>query len=152
MEVDDISEVIDWYPPAIVTKTGELLLVPRTEVDGLQALCRENSIPFTQRYDVWSDLLDPFLDTEFSPEDQAENRGRLKERGLLTDGEIDATRAKVEHKMLWLTGLTWEWQHYGLSHVLVAMKPKTWIGRKKWLAFYSEAMEISRRGISGIEL
>jgi len=143
---DDITEVIDWFPPAIVTTNRELLLASRAELENLQAFCREHDIPFTQRYDVWGDLLDPFLDSEFSSEDQAANRKRLRDRGLLTDLEIDDIRGQVERKMLRLTGLTWEWQHYGLSDVLTVMKPRTWIGRKKWAAFYAEAIEVSLRG------
>ena len=145
MERSDIVEIVDWFPPVIVSTAGEALLISRTELDGLKALCAQHNIPFTKRYDVWSDLLDPFLDTEFSPEDQDANRQRLNERGHLTDVEIDAIRAEVEKKMLRLTGLTWEWQHYGLADVLSAMKPKTWIGRQKWTAFYAQAMEISVR-------
>lgn len=123
-----------------------MLLVSRTLIDELQAFCRTHEIAFTERYDVWGDLLDPFLDTEFSSDVQEANRQRLKERGRLTDAEIDAIRANVEKKMLMLTGLTWEWQHYGLCDVLEAMKPKTWIGRQKWAVFYAEAMEICLRG------
>ena len=145
LERSDIVEVVDWFPPVIVTTAGEVLLISRTELDELKALCTHQNVPFVQRYDVWSDLLDPFLDTEFSPEFQDANRQRLNQRGNLTDVEIDSIRAEVEEEMLQLSGLAWEWLHYSLADVLSAMKPKTWIGRQKWIAFYVRAMEISMR-------
>ncbi len=145
LERGDISEIIDWYPPAIVTKGGEVLLASRTELESLKTFCREHGIPFTRRYDVWADLLDPFLDTELSSEDQAANRKRLKERGSLTDAEIDAIRAKVDKRMMWMTVATWEWQHYGLYDVLSAMKPKFFSGRASWRSFYAQAMKIALR-------
>jgi len=151
LERDDIVEIIDWLPPAIVTTSGELLLVSRTELDALKAFCARYDVPFNQRYDVWSDLLDPFLDTEFSDDMKTATRLRLKERGRLTDCEIDRIRNAVERKMLRRTALTWEWQQYGLADVLIAMRPKLWIGRSKWAAFYAEAMEIGLRGSKSAE-
>ncbi len=145
LERGEITEIIDWYPPAIVTTGREVLLASRMELEGLKAFCGEHGIPFTRRYDVWADLLDPFLDTELSTEDQAANRQRLKERGSLTDTEIDAIRAKVDKRMMWMTAATWEWQHYGLYDVLSAMKPKLFFGRASWRAFYAQAMEIALR-------
>jgi len=121
-------------------------MVSRVQLDALQAYCRQYDVPFTQRYDVWSDLLEPFLDTEFEVEHQESTRKRLRERGLLSDVEIDAIRAKVEDRMLRRTVLTWEWVHYGLYDVLLAVKPRLPIARRRWLAFYSEAMEICLRG------
>jgi len=124
-----------------------VLLVSRMELASLNTFCREHRLPFAKRYDVWADLLDPFLDTELSTEDQAASRQRLKERGSLTDAEIDAIRAQVDKRMMWMTVATWEWQHYGLYDVLCAMKPKTWFGRREWTAFYADAMRIGTRGL-----
>lgn len=146
LERSDISEIIDWHPPAIVTADAEVLLVTRLEIDALKAFAKQHDVPFTQRYDAWGDLLDPFLDTEFSSEVQEATRQRLKKRGLLTDAEIDAIRVKVEKPMLRLTYYTWEWVSYGLDDVLMMMKPWPLIGRVKWRVFYAQAMEICLRG------
>ena len=130
-----------------MTTGSELLLVSRTHLDALQKICQRHDIPLVQRYDVWSDLLDPFLDTEFSLDSQKANIQRLKEHGSLTDDEIIDLRKKVEGKMVRHTALTWEWQHYGLADLLAVMKPKLGFGRERWAEFYGEVMEISLRGM-----
>lgn len=148
LERTDIVEIVDWFPPAILTTSGEFLFVPRGKLDDVQAYCAAHDVPFTKRYDVWGDLLDPFLDTEFSDQAQQATRQRLRERGGLSDREIDELRARVEAPMLSFTAVTWEWQFYGLFDVLTAMKPRMFLGRKKWMTFYDEAMEIAFRAFA----
>ncbi len=146
LECGDMAEIVDWSPPAILTRQGEFLFIPAEQQDALQAFAREQSIPVTRRYDVWSDLLDPFLDTEFSEEATMATQVRLRERGQLTDTEIAGIRKTVGTRMLALTAQTWEWQSYGLYDALTAMKPWTSLRRNRWLEFYAGAMEIARRG------
>lgn len=146
LERADIVEVIDWFPLAVLTRAGEFLFVSREQLDNLKAFCAATGIPFTNRFDVWGCLLDPFLDTEFSEEFQRATDTRIEECGLSRE-EIVAIRAEVESPMLRHTARTWEWQHYGLYDVLYAVKPVLPAGRAKWRAFYGRAMEIARMGL-----
>jgi len=146
-ERPDIVEIIDWFPLTLLTTAGEFILIDREKRDAVMAFCAANEIPFTSRYDIWGDLLEPFLDTEHSEEWQARTRAAIRRAGL-SDAEIDAIRARVEHPMLSLTAVTWEWTHYSLSDVLTAMKPGLIGTRRNWDEFYAEAMRITRRGIA----
>ena len=146
-ERSDIVEIIDWYPLALFTADGEFVLIDRDKRDAVMAFCASNDIPFTERYDLWSDLLEPFLDTEHSEDWQTTTRASIRRAGL-SDAEIDTIRARVKEPMLSVTAITWEWTHYSLSDVLLAMKPGLISNRSDWTDFYATAMEIARRGIA----
>lgn len=59
----------------------------------LGRFCRASQIPIRKRPYIWGDLLEPFADTEFTPEYEAFTLSRLHQAGL-TDTEIDQIRAK----------------------------------------------------------
>lgn len=145
-ERPEIVEIIDWYPLALLTTDGEFVLIDRDKRDAAIAFCAAGDVPFTARYDVWSDLLEPFLDTEHSEDWQVKTDAAIRRAGF-SDAEITDIRARVQEPMLSMTAITWEWTHYGLSDVLVAMKPGLIPNQQKWADFYAEAMEIAGRGI-----
>lgn len=142
----DIYEVIDWLPPAIRMKDRELLFVSREQVDDLEAFCIAHQIKFGSRYDAWSDLLAPFLDTEFS---YSLRKGIY--RNLTTAGfskvEIRNIRKRVSRPMWIFTFATWEWQHYGLYDLLLSSQPRWFQTRSTWRRFYEQSMEIANKGI-----
>ena len=64
-----LSEVcVGWFPPAVRTREGEYLFVPAEQARELADFASQHVIPFVRRNDVWSVILEEFLDTEFSPE------------------------------------------------------------------------------------
>lgn len=146
IKATDIDEVLDWFPPAIRMKDRELLFVSREQVDELEAFCLAHQIKFESRYDAWSDLLAPFLDTELSY-----SFGKGIYKNLTSAGfskvEIREIRQRVSRRMWNLTFATWEWQHYGFYDLLLAMQPRWFRTRPKWRRFYEQSMEIANKGI-----
>lgn len=144
----DIVEIIDWYPPAIRTKGDELILVSRDQLDELTSFCERHNIEFVRRYDAWSDLLEPFLDTEITFSARKRILQRLTEAGF-SKAEIRAIRKKISRRMWQWTYATWEWQHYGLLDLLEATKPRWLQNARRWRELYLWSMAIAQRGIKG---
>ncbi|XXF75664.1 hypothetical protein P2318_21695 [Myxococcaceae bacterium GXIMD 01537] len=134
-----------WFPPTLRTREGEYLFVPAAEAVELADFADRHGIPFVHRVDVWSFILEEFLDTEPSPEASEGALRVLEENGIRRE-ETTALRALVERRMLTLTAFTWEWIHYGLFDVLQAMTPWTFTTGTSFRRFYEEAMRVADRG------
>lgn len=106
-------------PPEIRTAAGETLFVSAEQRDELERFCQSNRIPTRVRSDVWGDLLEPFIDTQFTPEHQAATLSRLRQAGL-TAADVTRIRAKVGPLMLAYNAFHWDWQHLGLADLLDA--------------------------------
>lgn len=136
---------VGWWPPAVRTREGEYLFVPAVQARELADFASRNGIPFADRADLWSFILEEFLDTEFSPESQEGTLRYLESNGV-SRAETQAMRELVGKRMLALTAMTWEWMHYGLYDVLVAMKPFTFTTGWPFSRFYEESMRLADRG------
>ena len=136
-------------PPEVRTKSGETLFVSATQRQDLEQFCQAYQVPIRKRQDVWGDLLEPFLDTQFTVQHQAATLVRLHDAGL-TDAEIDQIRAKVGPLMLAYNAYYWDWHHLGLADLLVAAIGD-WLPEHERAAlgatasFYSWAMGIANR-------
>ena len=116
---------VDAGPPEIRTRAGETLFVSPEDKAGLAQFCLRHSIPLVRRLDVWGNLFEPFLDTEFSAADQAATDARLREAGL-PQPEIDGIRERLTPLMRsynFDSGL-WEWCDLGLFDLLNALNGK----------------------------
>lgn len=143
LAAEELGEVcVGWWPPAVRTREGEFLFVPAPQVRELADFADRRGLPFVWREDVWSWILEEFLDTEFPPESQ-EGTLRLLERNGVSREETRAMRERVGGRMLRMTALTWEWQHYGLFDVLRALQPFSF---GAFTRFYAEAMRLADRG------
>jgi hypothetical protein len=107
-------------PPEIRSLSGETLFVSAVQREELERFCRASQIPVRKRPDIWGDLLEPFVDTEFTPDSEAVTLSRLHQAGL-TDTEIDQIRAKVRSLMLAYNAFHWDWAHLGLADLLDAV-------------------------------
>lgn len=107
-------------PPEVRTLSGETPFVSAVQNEELEQFCRASQIPLRKRPDIWGDLLQPFVDTEFTPEHEAVTRGRLNRAGL-TDSEISQIRAKVGPLILAYNAFHWDWAHLGLADLLDAL-------------------------------
>jgi hypothetical protein len=112
-------------PPEIRTWAGGILFVSAEHSQVVAAFCRANEIPVRRRPDVWGDLLEPFLDTEFGPEHQAATLRRLAQIGL-DAGDVLQIREKVGPIMRAYNAVHWDWCHLGLADLLDAATA-TWI-------------------------
>lgn len=136
---------VDWIPPTVRTREGEYLFIEATQARELADFADRHGVPFVRRTDVWSLILEEFLDTEFSPQVQ-EGTLRLLEENGVSRAEVQAIRERVGKRMLVLTAITWEWTHYGLYDVLIAMRPRLFGSRRAFEQFTQEAMRLADRG------
>jgi hypothetical protein len=138
-DIDDIDPT--GYPPTI--KVGdELLFVSAKQKDELIKFVSDNNIKTVDRLDIWSWILEPFLDTEFTTKTDQRLTNLLENCGLKPE-KVKSLRAEVETQMLKYNfdTLLWEWGGLGLSDVLRAMRTKYDI--EQYREFYKKAMEIA---------
>lgn len=149
---DEIADAgISCAPPEIRLKKGETLFVPAADRQELRNWCEKNAVPLIDRFDVWGLLLDPFLDTEFSPEQQ-EQTLQLLRLSDISPAEAAAIRARVEPAMISYNfdSMLWDWVHLGLTDILDAYSgklagPMHRLSPSKYQEFYTYAMEIASR-------
>jgi len=128
----DIREVVKGWPPMAWLKDdtvhclGDHALLIRT-------FCEVNCVAMTERFDAWSALCEPFLDTELTAEQDQGLLRALQEHGF-TESEVASIRKEIRFSMLAMTMATWEWQHYGLDDVRRAR----FLGGEKWMLWTSE--------------
>lgn len=109
----------DCWPPELRLQTGEILFVTAEKREAFAIACHRHNIPLIRRVDVWADLLDPYLDTEFTEEDQQRTIGRLTQSGF-SESEVQQIRNRVEKIMLAYNYFAWEWMFFGLFDLFIA--------------------------------
>jgi len=132
-------------PPEIRTVSGVTLFVSAEQREELEWFCRASRIPTRTRPDVWGDLLEPFLDTQFTPEHEAATLSRLRRAGM-TETEVGQIRARVGPLMLAYNAIHWDWSHLGLADLLDAMTTEALPGGAELgetSSFYRWAMGIA---------
>ncbi|MCX4783239.1 hypothetical protein [Streptomyces sp. NBC_01264] len=148
MAIRDVDP--DASPPEIRTVSGEILFVSAERRAELERFRRDNGIPRRSRPDVWGDLLEPFLDTEFTAERRAATQARLDQAGLGPD-EVADIRHKVAPLMRAYNTVQEDWHHLGLADLLDAAIAD-WIPQDQQIkpgecaAFCAWAMKIADLG------
>lgn len=114
----------DWRisPPEIRTRSGETLFLAPEAKHALEEFCTVNGIPLVRRFDVWGNLLEPFLDTSFSAAHQAATDSLLHGVGL-TQESIDSIRVRLWPLMRSYNfdSMLWEWADLSLFDLLKAL-------------------------------
>ncbi|MCX4806866.1 hypothetical protein OG594_35480 [Streptomyces sp. NBC_01214] len=108
-------------PPEIRTRSGEIVFVTSVRQAELARFCTDNGIPLRSRPDVWGDLLEPFLDTEFDRRTRAATLERLAAAGVDAT-EAAAIRERVRPLVVAYNSVHWDWFHLGLADLLVAAR------------------------------
>lgn len=129
-------------PPEVRLITGEILFISSTQRQELEHFAEELGIPIVEREDVWHDLLEPFLDTQFSISHHKRSFRRLQRQGFSLS-EIRQIRSKVSKPMRLYNGFFWDWTHLGLMDVLEAVERVSF--RWTFKSFYKYAMQIANR-------
>lgn len=152
VKYSDIKEILpDFFPPEIRTHSGEILFVSAPYKEELKKAAEKNKIPSKRRPDIWSFILEPFLDTEFSEEDKERTLRILESNGvsrkLCEELRMEAGEAMYAYNIS--SGL-WEWIHLGLYDLLCAFcgylsGEKFKMPETKFKEFYWRAMEIANR-------
>ncbi|WP_236790957.1 hypothetical protein [Amycolatopsis sp. GM8] len=139
------------WPPEIRTTLGETLFVPRAQEPELEEFCRRNDVTTKRRPWIWSDLLEPFLDTWFDPDDERATDERLHKAGLSQE-EITEIRQRLTPLMRAYNfdSMLWEWVDLGLFDLLNAatgplVNPALQATLGDPAAFYTWAMAIAER-------
>ncbi len=136
-------------PPEILLHSGEVLFVEAQEREQLAAFAQGHSIPDVQRSDIWELINEPYLDTEFTAEQQARTLELLAAEGFC-EGEVEAIRHRVGPRMLRYNAILWDWVSLSHADVLWAFGLRSrllnvlFYSRRK--AFYDWCNAIAGRG------
>lgn len=118
-EVRDVSTTLR---PEIRTTAGETLFLAWDDKPRLVEFCRRHAIADVVRFDVWGNLFEPFLDTEFTDSQKAATDARLHGVGL-SQASIDSIRARLTPLMhaYNFDSMLWDWTDLGLYDLLCAL-------------------------------
>jgi hypothetical protein len=139
-------------PLEIRTRNGETLFVSAEQSDAFHDWITKSQLAIVRRVDAWHLILEPCLDTEFTPDQHEQTLVVLDNVGI-SKREVTQIRGSVESAMLAYNGLHWDWIDLGLYDVLTATRH--WIGwlpfshrlfGKRYNDFYWSAMELADRG------
>ena len=137
----------DMAPPEIRTTSGEVLFVTAVQKVELVDYALDGGIPLVRRTDVWDLILEPFLDTEFSLEDQEKTLVRLERNGVSRELCEELRTLLGRPMMKWNFGIPrWDWVHLGLCDALEAVMEFGHWSAEEYDTFYWRAMEIAERG------
>ncbi|OCW71885.1 hypothetical protein [Elizabethkingia anophelis] len=141
-KADQIDEIdFKSYPPTI--RIGEeLIFLTREKKDELENFAKSNNIKTVERPIIWGWILEPFLDTEFTPETDEKLTKLLEDYGL-TFEQIKSLRTEVETQMLKYNfdTMLWEWGGLDTLDVLKAMRTK--YDKGEYQDFYKRVMKIA---------
>ncbi|OYU95722.1 MAG: hypothetical protein CFE21_11325 [Bacteroidetes bacterium B1(2017)] len=129
------------YPPNI--RVGnEILFLTREKKDELEEFAKRNKLNTIERPTIWGWILEPFLDTEYTPETDQRLMELLGKYGFSIE-QIKYLRAEVETQMLKYNfdTMLWEWGGFDTLDVLKAMRTK--YNPHEFRDFYKRAMEIA---------
>lgn len=131
------------FPPKLKIK-NELIFIAKEKQEELKQFAERNNIKIFETTGNWDMLLEPFLDTETSDEENNRINKQLNANGL-NNSEIEKIRKEVEEQMLKYNfdTILWEWVSLGLPDVLSAMRVK--YNQLEFEEFYFRAMEIELR-------
>lgn len=123
---------------------NDIIFVSAELKEKLKQFSKSNNIRLMPQSWNWDWILEPYLDTEFTKENEQRALERLLENGF-TAKEVDSIRAEVKNQMYAYNfdTMLWDWCSLGLSDVLSAMRAK--YGKEQFREFYKSALEIEKR-------
>ncbi len=138
-----VSITLDSNPPQIKYKE-EWIFISSEYKDKLKEFVERNDILKSDKNWTWDNILDPFLDTDFTKEEQEKTLRELEKYGIDRNEtrEIRDNVSKQMYKYNFDTML-WNWYSLGLSDVLQAMRVK--YSEEEFKSFYKYAMAIENK-------
>lgn len=134
---NEISEInINGFPPTLVINDNEVIFIPHRFKSELEEFAKRLELPIINRFDIWSALNEPFLDTEFDDAHHTLMLEKLTKNGL-PEAEVLRIRKKIKLTMLSANSVAWEWVNLSQFDYL----NWTWLTKKK----YWWSMEIALR-------
>lgn len=147
IKANEINSISIDFGPCELNIGKDIVFVSAEKKDELEKFAKNNRIIISPHSFNWEWLLEPYLDTTFTPEHQELVLRRLKENGL-EKTEVYQIRQEIQKQMYSYNfdTMLWEWCSLGLLDVLSAMREN--YDRPKFRDFYYRAMEIQYRGIN----
>jgi len=151
---NEINCVINGYMwPAIKTKTDEIFIFQYSEEDKiiLSRYARENNIPIIDYQDIWSDILEPFIDTEYTEETRNLINKRLNKIGI-EEVELSRIRNEIQEMMddYNINSGLWDWVNLNMNDLLDAcigrINKKIKMTEKYFTEYYWFVMSIQEKG------
>jgi hypothetical protein len=138
-QIEDLD--LQSHPPTLRIG-GELVFVSAEYKIGLQEFALRNGLKIVERPHLWEWILEPFLDTEYTPEETQRLEALLTDHGLSPES-VHALRTEVESQMLKYNfdTMLWEWVLLDLCDVLRAMRTKYNVA--EYRDFYKRAMAVA---------
>ena len=150
----EIECIINGYMwPAIKTKTNEIFIFQYSDEDKviLSKYAQENNIPIIDYQDIWSDILEPFLDTEYTKEIEKVVNERLK-RNDLKETEVSRIRTEIQEMMddYNINSGLWDWVNLNMNDLLDAcigtINKKIRMTEEYFKEYYWFAMSVQEKG------
>lgn len=140
----DIQYISADFDTCRVYIQDDIVFITSLQKQELLAFANKHMIQLKKHSWNWDWLLEPYLDTELTPENKKLVRERLREVGI-DKLETDEIRKEVERQMIKYNFETmlWDWSSLGLHDVLCAMRAK--YGKTEFEVFYKRAIEIDKR-------
>ena len=117
-DIRDADLSIGALAPEVRLQDGRAIFLPARVRDELAEALDRAGVPLLQRPPVWPNLLEPFLDTDYSLVRQAVER-QLARWGF-PRAEVRRIRRRVFVPMTVLLWMTWEWTAFDQIDLLVA--------------------------------
>ena len=143
---EKIDEIDPQGAPPTLKIGNELIFISAEHRSELESFAKRNCIAIHTRFDIWDAILEPFIDTEFTPEKVKRNKENLEKYGL-GEEHVQKWRERVGEIMIaynFGTGL-WDWVHLGLWDLLIAYQ--LGIGEKiteeQYTQLYWDSMKIA---------
>lgn len=123
----------------------DIVFVSAEKKESLEKFAEKNNIELAKHSWNWNLILEPYLDTEFTKENEMRVTERLIENGI-NPSEVDEIRNEVGMQMYKYNfdTMLWDWCSLGLADVLSAMRAK--YNTDEFRDFYKRALEIDERG------
>lgn len=119
------ADVIEADPRQCTLRlANEIIYLPGWPHDELIAFCTSNQVPVRERYNIWADILEPYVDTSFSSTEVAERRNRLRAAQIST-WTVVRLRCLYFLPIVIYQGIAGEWtglHHYDLLDSLRALR------------------------------
>ncbi|MEL7248789.1 MAG: hypothetical protein AAFO03_10235 [Bacteroidota bacterium] len=126
--LDQINEVnLLTQPLSVVIDHKEVIFLPQISKEELASFARRNQLKISERFDIWEAINEPYLDTEFSKEQEQATIQALIHNGV-SEEEVKGIRKKISLTMS-MNMFAWEWVYLGQFDYLswsLRTKKKYW--------------------------
>ncbi|SEL37517.1 hypothetical protein SAMN04487910_2274 [Aquimarina amphilecti] len=142
---DEIESICIEFGTIKVILKNDIVFISAEKKNELKAFADRNLISLSSYNWNWDWILEPYLDTELTKENEERIMMRLQENGF-DETEIIEIRNEVEKSMYSYNfdTLLWEWNSLSLLDVLSAMRV-TYNKKDDFRKFYKKAIEIENR-------